>query len=79
MLNSAEKHKIKNFVADKVLASSVKRVLMDAFLKNSGTDDVQKLAAERIAINLLENGFKELEKNANEAQKVEKDIKNVGL
>ena len=74
MLNPTEKQKIKSFLADKVMSNAVKSVLMDSFLKNSKNTDVQTLAAERIALNLLDEGFKELNKYANKTERTEKKV-----
>ena len=79
MLNQTAKNKIKGFLSDAVMSNAVKEVLREAFLKNSGVNDVQTLAAERIAINLLEEGFKELKKHSNQTEKEEKDRVQVGL
>ena len=79
MFNQTEKEKIKRFLSDKVQANAVKNVLREAFLKKSGNTDVQTLAAERIAINLLEDGFKELGRYSNILKREEKDGKNIGL
>lgn len=79
MLNSTQKQKIKGFIADITMSNAVKGVLRETFLKNSGVNDVQTLAAERIAINLLEEGFKELRKYSFQTEKEEKDRVQVGL
>lgn len=66
-------------MADVVMVHAVKTVLREAFLKSSETQDVQTLASERIAINLLENGFKELKKFSNKTEGESKELNNVGL
>jgi len=79
MLNNNEQHKIKAFTADKVMSSAVKKVLMEVFIKDSGTTDVQTLASEKIAILLLQRGFNELKKYSNIADQEVKKIIQVGL
>ena len=79
MLNNNEQHKIKAFTADKVMSNAVKKVLMEVFIKDSGTTDVQTLASEKIAILLLQSGFKELKKYSNIADQEVKKIIQVGL
>ena len=54
--------KLKRFAHDKVMFESVKTVLLKSFLKDRKNTDVNTLAAERIAIILLEEGFKELQR-----------------
>ena len=79
MLNNNEQHKIKAFTADKVMSNAVKKVLMEVFIKDSGTTDVQTLASEKIAILLLQRGFNELKKYSNIADQEVKKIIQVGL
>ena len=79
MLNLTEKSKIKNFMSDKIMSNAVKNVLREAFLKSQKTTDVQTLAAERMAINLLEEGFKELQKHSNKEKNERENVDNVGL
>lgn len=66
-------------MSDKVMSQAVKMVLRESFLKSSGTQDVQTLASERMAINLLEEGFKELKKFSNTTEQKFKELGNVGL
>jgi hypothetical protein len=54
--------KITRFLNDVVMAEAVKRVLLESFMKPSKDTDVQTLAASRIAIDLLNEGWKELQK-----------------
>jgi hypothetical protein len=79
MLNSTEKNKIKRFLADKVMADTIEKIFLASFLKKSGNTDVQTLAAERIAINLLEEGFKDLRKYANQITRDEKQKGQIAL
>lgn len=55
------------------MSGAVKEVLRETFLKNNGSKDVQTLAAERIAISLLDIGFNELRRFS---QKTEQEVKN---
>ena len=70
MLNLTEKNKIKGFLADEIMSNAVKNVLRESFLKDR-KGDVQMLASQMLAVNLLDEGFKELRKNANQ---VDRDI-----
>lgn len=79
MPDKTQQHKIKSFLADRIMTDAVKSVLRETFLKSSGAQEVQTLAAERMAINLLEEGFKELKKFSNKAQQEIKEAGNVGL
>jgi flagellin-specific chaperone FliS len=58
-----QKQKIQRFLQDEVMSSSVYDVILSSFLKSQGSEDVNVLAAERIAISLLQDAWKELKKN----------------
>ena len=62
MNEKLKEEKIKRFLADEVMAFIVKDVLREAFLKASKSQDTMYLAASRIAIDLLDEGFRELQK-----------------
>ncbi len=61
------------------MSDAIYEVLSASFLKASKTDDVQTLAAERLAINLLQEGWKELKKLKSEAPREDKGSIQVGL
>ena len=79
MLNLTEKIKIKAFLSDEIMFNAVTKVLRESFLKSSGTSDVQTLAAERIAINRLASGCKELKTYSNQVENEIKDKVQIGL
>jgi hypothetical protein len=78
-MNETEKNKINRFMMDTVMSNSVYEVIRNAFLKNKGQRDLQILAAERIAIDLLEDAWKELLKFKSEKEQQTNEIKQVGL
>lgn len=78
-MDSTKQQKIKRFMGDRIMVDAVKEVLRETFMKSSGTQDVQTLASERMAINLLEAGFKELKKYSAIAEQEIKDITQIGL
>jgi len=78
-MNQHQQNKVKAFIESKDTANAVKSALREVFLKSSGTEDVQTLASERMAINLLEKGFKELKKIASKSEQEVKEGGNVGL
>ena len=65
--------KIKRFMSDPAMNKAVYDVLMATFLKANATSDVYNLASERIAINKLQEGWKELERYKAK-QEVEKPV-----
>lgn len=63
---------------DKATSDTVKKVLMDTFLKPKEKMDVNILAAERLAINLLNEAFQEME-HLREVDKEKINKSNIGL
>lgn len=55
------KHSLKKFIVDEITSESVKEVLMSSFLTKRKDADVQLKAAQMIAIELLQEAWKELE------------------
>lgn len=53
--------RIQRFINDEVLADAVYGIILESFLKPRRISDVQFLAASRIAIDLLNEAWKELE------------------
>lgn len=75
-----KQEKIKKFLSDKAMSQAVKEVLINSFLKTRGVMEVNFLAASRIAIDLLDLGFKDLERISKSAENNEDTpIKQVGL
>lgn len=77
-MNPLQKEKLKRFANDKVLFSTVHDVLLQSFLRDYG-GDIQVLAASRIAINYLADGFKELERFKNEVVHERKELEQIGM
>ena len=78
MLNINERVKVKNFVADSVMSGAVKKVLLNTFMKDKD-GDVYLKAAQMTALNLLDESFKELEKQSRKMEVNEKKPQNQGL
>lgn len=78
MLNITERIKVKNFIADSITSGAVKKVLMKTFMREKG-GDVYLKAAQMTAINLLEESFKELEKQSKKTELSDKKHQNQGL
>ena len=78
MLNKTEKQKIKMFLADKLTKDAVKKVLRESFIK-AKDGDIHMKAAQMMAVNLLEECFKELKKYSNKAEQEIKEVTQVGL
>lgn len=64
---------------DKVMTTAVYNALLDSFLKEKPNQDVQVLAASRLAIDYLKQGFKDLEHFKDETLSVKPINKQPGL
>ena len=71
-MNPDQKSKIIRFLDDQAMSQVVYDVLLRSFLKASKDRDVQNLAASMIAVERLDDAWKELAKLKNE-QKVERE------
>lgn len=78
-MTDAKQEKIRRFVNDEVMAESVKEMLLATYLKPKPISDVYVLAASRIAINLLEEAWRELEKYKAETVDNSTSMRQVGL
>lgn len=54
--------RIQKFIDDESTQQAVYSVIKDTFLAKKGQKDIQILAAERIAVDLLDDAWKELKK-----------------
>jgi len=64
------------------MVDAVKKVLINTFLvdkSHNASIDVHLLAASRLAIDFLHEGFKELEKYTEKVESGERDNENIGL
>lgn len=79
MDEKTRQEKVRRFLMDEVMASAVHDIILKAFLKNPPGEDVNVLAAERIAINLLQQAWKDLERWGKLAEDVNSEKTQVGL
>lgn len=78
-MNSFKQEKLTRFANDIGMSEAVYEVVKDAFLKSKGQKDVQILAAERLALDFLDNAWKEIEKYKAGNITEEKSTGNIGL
>ena len=64
---------------DESMSGTIREVLLNSFLTVRPDKDTQYLAAQMIAVNLLKDGFKELERIARIEEKPEKRLSQPGL
>jgi hypothetical protein len=74
-----KKERIKRFIADKMTSDFVRESLRESFLKSRGNRDVYILAAERIAIELLDDGFRDMERIAHDDKGEVKEPSQIGV
>lgn len=74
-----KEEKIKRFLSDTLMEESVLEVLRDSFLRKRPQSDVQMLAASRLALDFLEDGWKDLHKFKGESGTQKKELAQVGL
>lgn len=61
-MDDVTKNKLIKFVADKTMSQAVYDILLDSFIGAKAPQDVHVLAASRLAVDFLRQGWKELEK-----------------
>jgi hypothetical protein len=75
-----KKENLIKFIRDERMSRTIKEFLKDCFLEESNAKDVNLLAAERIAINLLAEAWKKLETYKNEeTDEYSTSYKQIGL
>lgn len=79
MNEDIKKSKINRFLNDKVMEACVFEVVRDSFLQKKAPRDVYTMAAERIALDLLNEAWRELGKYKQADEVNQAGIKQVGL
>lgn len=74
-----KEEKLRRFINDEVMANAVFESLTHSFLKNKGARDVNIMAAERLAIDLLGDAWKELARFKSETPEKGTKVGNIGL
>lgn len=64
---------------DEVMSDAVYMVVLDAFLKTRSNQDVYTLAAARLSVDYLRDGWKELKKYQDEKEVEERNTTNRAL
>jgi len=71
--------KIKQFLRDESMAFSIKEAMKDAFLKPSKDRSIENLAARFIAVELLEEAWKDLKRFQDEEESKANKSPQIGL
>lgn len=78
-MDDLKNNKIERFINDTVMSDAVYSVLLDSFLKERPAQDVYVLAGSRLAVDFLNQGWKELEKAKSKREDDGKTGGNVGM
>ncbi len=78
-LNETQINKVQRFIIDPVVSEAVYMVLLKSFLKKRGDEDTNMKAARFLATELLEEGWKELQKLKVEMEENGSVTRQVGL
>lgn len=78
-MNQYRKEKIQRFLDDEAMEMAVYDTLMEVFTRKNQSGDVNLLASERIAINLIQDAWKEMRRLQREKKQEQKELKQVGL
>jgi flagellin-specific chaperone FliS len=78
-MNKNQKAVITRFLNDQDMSNTIYEVLMDSFVEEKDTNDVNVLASERIAINNLNAAWKKLERVKNSKDQERKEVAQIGL
>lgn len=78
-LNKTEKDKIARFLSDEIMVEAIKKVFLGVFTRRRDQEEVNLLAADRLAIDHFYEGWKELEKYKSDPEQNEAVRRNVGL
>lgn len=79
MNDDTKKIKIERFLKDVAMSEAVYEVIHSSFLKSRGQRDIQVLAAERLAVDFLNDAWKELGKFKVEEGTPLTPLKQIGL
>lgn len=79
MNNDLKIEKLQRFINDEAMAFAVHQTLIDSFLKKRTGQDVYLLAASRLAVDFLNEAWKELESYKVINKKLSPTTRQVGL
>lgn len=79
MYSETEKEKIKRFLMDKVMSDTIRKVLEDTCTKPSKDRDINILASRFLAVEVINDAWRELGNHASKAPSEIKKGGNVGL
>ena len=78
-LTDAQKMRLQRFMGDPVTPGAIHQVLMTTYLKKRADEDTNMKAARFLALELLEEGWKELEKYQVEIENNGSTTRQIGL
>lgn len=78
-MDKQKQEKIRRFLSDAVMSASVYEAIASSFLKSKGTRDIHVLAAERVAMILLDEAWNDLLRYKQTEPKEDKPMVNPAL
>jgi len=76
-MDATEKSKLRRFISDPGLSAAVRAVLLQSFIKERKEADVYKLAAAKLAIDMLQDAWRELERYRIDDEPPERKVQHV--
>lgn len=74
-----KQERLKQFINNKITSNIVYETLRDSFLKKRGRRDIYILASERLAVELLDEAWKEIEKYKESNNDKSSENRQIGL
>lgn len=78
-MDATQQERISRFMKDEGTSNAVYGLLLSVFLEGTKTTDVNTLAAERIAINLLQESWKKLERLRTKEKQETQNNRQIGI
>lgn len=78
-MDATRREKLKRFASDTLMKDAVHSVLLMSFLKERKGADVHTLAASRVAIDMMQEAWKEIERYRSEADEKPEPSGNPGV
>lgn len=79
MINDAQRAKIKRFLDDRAMNESVRMAIQESFLKPRANKEIHYLAAKSLAVEFLDEAFKDLNRFYGESERESTEQRQIGL
>jgi hypothetical protein len=79
MINDAKRAKIKRFLDDEAMSTYVREAIQESFLKARTNKEIHYLAAKSLAVEFLDEAFKDLHRFYEDRPRESTEAKQIGL